>query len=67
MDAAISLKGVTKSFGQTRAVQGLDLSIPRGGIYAFIAFTSLLSALAALIGCFVPAGAHTATHQENPT
>lgn len=36
MDAAISLKGVTKSFGQTRAVQGLDLSIPRGGLYGFI-------------------------------
>lgn len=52
--------------GEIREVSQ-SLSIPRGGIYAFIAFTSLLSALAALIGCFVPAGAHSATHQENPT
>lgn len=43
------------------------LSIPRGGIYAFIAFTSLLSALAALIGCFAPAGTLVgARHEEDP-
>jgi ABC-2 type transport system ATP-binding protein len=35
-DAAIHLQGVTKTFGRTRAVQDLDLTIPRGGLYGFI-------------------------------
>ena len=35
-DAAISVRGVTKTFGATKAVDGLDLVIPRGGIYGFI-------------------------------
>ncbi|MCK6407822.1 TRAP transporter small permease [Thauera sp.] len=52
--------------GEIREVSQ-SLSIPRGGIYAFIAFTSLLSALAALIGCFVPVNPHATPHQENPT
>lgn len=30
MDAAITLRGVTKSFQQTRAVDALDLEVPRG-------------------------------------
>src|SRR5262245_12499233 len=36
MDTAIVLKGVTKSFGETRAVQDLDLVVPRGGLCGFI-------------------------------
>jgi ABC-2 type transport system ATP-binding protein len=36
MDTAILLKGVTKSFGATRAVENLDLAVPRGGLYGFI-------------------------------
>ena len=36
MAAAIQLKGVTKTFGQTTAVENLDLSIPEGGLYGFI-------------------------------
>lgn len=36
MDAAIELKDVTKTFGNTVAVRNLDLAIPRGGIYGFI-------------------------------
>jgi ABC-2 type transport system ATP-binding protein len=36
MDAAIELKDVTKTFGQTVAVQDLNLSIPYGGLYGFI-------------------------------
>lgn len=36
MDAAIHLKGVTKTFGQTTAVRDLDLAVPRGGLYGFI-------------------------------
>jgi ABC-2 type transport system ATP-binding protein len=36
MDPAIRLKGVTKTFGQTKAVDNLDLAIPRGGLYGFI-------------------------------
>ena len=35
-----------------------SLSIPRGGMYGFIAFASLLSALAALLGCFAAPPAH---------
>jgi len=36
MDAAVSLKGVTKRFGSTMAVQHLDLLVPRGGLYGVI-------------------------------
>jgi ABC-2 type transport system ATP-binding protein len=36
MNAAISLKGVTKGFGSTKAVQNLDLEIPQGALYGFI-------------------------------
>src|SRR5690348_6857724 len=30
MDAAVALSGVTKTFGAVRAVDGLDLTVPRG-------------------------------------
>jgi ABC-2 type transport system ATP-binding protein len=33
---AIELQGVTKSFGATVAVNGLDLTVPEGSIYGFI-------------------------------
>ena len=33
---AISLNGVTKSFGSTVAVRDLDLRVPRGALYGFI-------------------------------
>jgi ABC-2 type transport system ATP-binding protein len=33
---AVRLEGVTKSFGGHRAVDGLSLSVPRGGIYGLI-------------------------------
>jgi ABC-2 type transport system ATP-binding protein len=36
MNAAIELKNVIKTFGQTVAVNNLDLVIPQGGIYGFI-------------------------------
>jgi ABC-2 type transport system ATP-binding protein len=36
MDAAISLKGVTKTFGSQKAVETLDLAVPSGGLYGFI-------------------------------
>jgi ABC-2 type transport system ATP-binding protein len=36
MNAAIELHGVTKTFGETRAVDRLDLVIPRGGLYGVI-------------------------------
>ncbi len=35
-DAAIDLRGVTKTFGAMTAVAGLDLVIPRGALYGFI-------------------------------
>ena len=36
MELAIQLTGVTKTFGQTTAVDNLDLAIPQGGLYGFI-------------------------------
>jgi ABC-2 type transport system ATP-binding protein len=36
MDTAILLKGINKAFGSTRAVQDLDLAVPRGALYGFI-------------------------------
>jgi ABC-2 type transport system ATP-binding protein len=33
---AIYLRNVTKTFGRTTAVRGLDLSVPRGGLYGVI-------------------------------
>ena len=35
-DAAIDLRGVRKTFGAQVAVEGLDLTIPRGALYGFI-------------------------------
>jgi ABC-2 type transport system ATP-binding protein len=35
-EAAIDLRGVTKTFGGTLAVDNLDLVIPRGALYGFI-------------------------------
>lgn len=34
--AAIDLEGVTKTFGSLKAVDALDLTIPRGALYGFI-------------------------------
>jgi len=36
METAILLKGVTKSFGAAKAVENLELAVPRGGLYGFI-------------------------------
>jgi ABC-2 type transport system ATP-binding protein len=36
MNPAIVLKGVTKTFGRTKAVDNLDLAVPAGGLYGFI-------------------------------
>ncbi len=36
MGPAISLRGVTKTFGSTVAVDNLDLEVPMGALYGFI-------------------------------
>ena len=36
MNAAVRMTGVTKTFGRLTAVGGLDLEVPRGGLYGFI-------------------------------
>jgi ABC-2 type transport system ATP-binding protein len=36
MNAAIELRNVTKTFGQTMAVKDLNLAVPYGGLYGFI-------------------------------
>jgi len=35
-DLAIYTQGLAKSFGKTRAVDGLDLKVPRGSVYGFL-------------------------------
>lgn len=35
-DYAITTRGLTKIYGETRAVDGLDLHVPRGSIYGFL-------------------------------
>jgi ABC-2 type transport system ATP-binding protein len=36
MSTAVALSGVTKTFGDTMAVDGLDLTVPSGALYGFI-------------------------------
>ena len=36
MESAIRLRGVRKTFGPKVAVDGMDLDVPRGGLYGFI-------------------------------
>ena len=36
MEPALRLRGVTKTFGATRAVDRLDLDVPRGATYGFM-------------------------------
>ena len=36
VDVALEIRGVTKTFGDTRAIDNLDLVIPRGAIYGLI-------------------------------
>jgi ABC-2 type transport system ATP-binding protein len=35
-DLAIHTQGLAKFFGKTRAVDGLDLKVPRGSVYGFL-------------------------------
>ena len=35
-DLAIHTQGLAKHYGKTRAVDGLDLNVPRGSVYAFL-------------------------------
>ncbi|MTE23197.1 ATP-binding cassette domain-containing protein [Microbacterium sp. ZXX196] len=35
-DLAVEARGLVKTFGSTRAVDGIDLAIPRGGIYGVL-------------------------------
>ena len=36
MSAALELRGVTKSYGRTRALDGLDLHVPAGSIFGLV-------------------------------
>jgi hypothetical protein len=46
MEPEIYLKGVTKVFGRTRAVDKLDLTVPRGGMWGLERTTALVAGLA---------------------
>src|SRR5689334_17752765 len=35
-DLAIAARGLTRRFGQTRALDGLDLAVPAGGVFALL-------------------------------
>ena len=35
-DLAVRTRGLTKNFGKRTVVDGLDLAIPRGGVYGFL-------------------------------
>ena len=35
-ERVIDVRGLTKSFGEVRAVDDFDLSVPRGAIYGFL-------------------------------
>ena len=53
-DAALVLRGVTKSFGETRAVDGIDLTVPAGTFYGLVGpngagKTTTLSMIAGLL------------------
>lgn len=53
--AAVSLRGVVKQFGDTRAVDGIDLTIPAGSFYGIVGpngagKTTTLSMIAGLLG-----------------
>ena len=36
MSAAIELTGLTKVYKETRALDGVDLSVPEGSVYGFL-------------------------------
>src|SRR6478752_3285942 len=36
VDVAISTRGLTKRYGSQPALQGLDLTVPRGSVYGFL-------------------------------
>ncbi len=37
---AVKIRSLTKAFGETRAVDGVDLEVPEGSIYGFSAPTA---------------------------
>ncbi len=55
-DAAVSFRGVSRSFGETRALDSLDMTVGRGDIYGFLGRngagkTTAIRVLAGLIRC----------------
>ncbi|GAA2012298.1 ABC transporter ATP-binding protein [Microbacterium ulmi] len=69
--AALSLRGVQKSFGDTRAVDGIDLTVPAGTFYGLVGpngagKTTTLSMIAGLLrpdrGSIVVGGVDAAAH-----
>lgn len=62
MDAIAELSGVTYRYGRTTAVDGLDLVIPRGGVYALLGANGAgkTTVISMLLGLLTPsAGAVT--------
>ena len=68
---ALVIRGVTKSFGDTRAVEGIDLTVPAGTFYGLVGpngagKTTTLSMIAGLLrpdkGIITVAGVDAASH-----
>jgi ABC-2 type transport system ATP-binding protein len=54
-DFVLDVKGVTKTFGQVQALRGIDLAVPRGGIFGLVGpngagKTTLFSIICGLVG-----------------
>ncbi len=36
MNAIVEVEGITRSFGETQALRGVDLAVPEGGVVALL-------------------------------
>ena len=58
MNVALELRGVKKSYGRTRALDGLDLQVPGGSIFGLVGSNGAgkTTAMAVAVGLLQPAG-----------
>ena len=68
MNPALELQGVVKSYGRIRALDGLDLSVPRGSIFGLVGSNGAgkTTAMAVSIGLLHPAAGQISLFGEGP-
>lgn len=68
MSAALELKGVVKSYGKIRALDGLDLTIPAGAIFGLVGSNGAgkTTAMAVVAGLLRPAAGRVSLFGEGP-